>query len=124
MLPHGHPSRVLAPPGQYHRSDDVHAPEGSPAGRHHCPRPRRRPAGRPPINGMALSVSAETAGQLDVEGVKVDVADVLERSRGGTGWGKGIHLHHRRRSIHVLPAIASSPPVMPQIIHDDKGSYR
>ena len=23
MLPHGHPSRVLAPPGQYHRSDDV-----------------------------------------------------------------------------------------------------
>ena len=28
----------------------------------------------------------------------------LERSRGGTGRGKGIHLHHRRRSIHVSPA--------------------
>ena len=28
----------------------------------------------------------------------------LERGCGGTGRGEGIHLHHRRRSIHVSPA--------------------
>ena len=28
----------------------------------------------------------------------------LEGGRGGTGRGEGIHLHHRRRSIHVSPA--------------------
>ena len=46
------------------------------------------PAGRTP-GRLRLSVSAETAGQLDVEDVKVDVADALEQL-GGPGVGQGL----------------------------------
>ena len=46
------------------------------------------PAGRTP-GRLRLSVSAETAGQLDIEDVKVDVADALEQL-GGPGVGQGL----------------------------------
>ena len=85
---------------------DPGIPAPCPWGRQ-SPRPTAPAAGEDPGGAAGLGSWVRPAG-VRGEGGRGEAAGgrrrALERSRGGTGRGKGIHLHHRRRSIHVSPA--------------------
>ena len=64
-------------------------------------------AGGPPVAGEdpggAFPGWARLTGKAGTPRPPPSSRSPVERGRGGTGWGEEIHLHHRRRSIHVSP---------------------
>ena len=65
-------------------------------------------AGEPgvePAQSAGVRPARRVFGEMDAAARRRSVGGGRSSARrGGTGRGKGIHLHHRRRSIHVSPA--------------------